>query len=98
MWTFIPWSDGQLHGPISYTFFSRVLHIFAISAVEAMSSRALRKLQGDDLGDEEDGGSGEESPPSRGGQAFNAFTLVGTLLLRVKIKVIISPAQHYELF
>ena len=94
MWTFIPWSDGQLHGPISNTFFSRVLH----SAVEAMSSRALRKLQGDDLGDEEDGGSGEESPPSRGGQAFNAFTLVGTLLLRVKIKVIISPAQHYELF
>lgn len=45
-----------------------------------MSSRALRKLQGEAvLGGEkeDDGASGEESPPSRGGQAFNAFSLVG---------------------
>ena len=48
----------------------------------AMSSRALRKLQGEAvLGGEkeDDGASGEESPPSRGGQAFNAFSLVGNL-------------------
>ena len=52
-----------------------------------MSSRALRKLQGEAvLGEgEEDGGSGEESPPSRGGQAFNAFSLVGwSILLSLK--------------
>jgi len=47
-----------------------------------MSSRALRKLQGEAvLGGEkeDDGASGEESPPSRGGQAFNAFSLLNTM-------------------
>ena len=51
-------------------------------SVVAMSSRALRKLQGEAMlgGEgEDDGASGEESPPSRGGQAFNAFSLVGNL-------------------
>ena len=45
-----------------------------------MSSRALRKLQGDGGlgGEDEDEDDGQESPPSRGGQSFNAFSLVFT--------------------
>ena len=43
-----------------------------------MSSRALRKLQGGAGLGEEDRDSGEEEmeQPVRGGQAFNAFSLV----------------------
>ena len=60
-----------------------------------MSSRALRKLQGDDLGDEEDGGSGEESPPSRGGQAFNAFTLVALISFSMHSPMLYEQGDSY---
>ena len=84
MWTFTLLRFQSSNNTVRYLslLFPDSSEVF--QSVVAMSSRALRKLQGEvALGGgekgEDDGASGEESPPSRGGQAFNAFSLVGNL-------------------